>query len=174
MTTGDEYSAAPAPILERAFTPQGDARSTVPVRNRVESASPQPVVTDRVPIPVGADSDATRAESPTRFDDWNPQPFVVDIAHDERPPLEPRRPTPLLDSEHPARTQTATAIRPDTRNERVSSAERDREPTEVHVHIGRIDITAENAPAPVRSLPAPGRKAASLADYLAKRQPRGP
>ena len=43
------------------------------------------------------------------------------------------------------------------------------EPTEVHVSIGRIEVTAVQAPTPSRRVPASERKSMSLDDYLAKR-----
>jgi len=44
------------------------------------------------------------------------------------------------------------------------------EATEIHVSIGRIEVTAVSAPAPPKHTPAAGPKAMSLDDYLRKRQ----
>ncbi|TVT72106.1 MAG: hypothetical protein FHP92_15340 [Denitromonas halophila] len=44
------------------------------------------------------------------------------------------------------------------------------EPTEVHVHIGRIDVTAVHAPAPAKRPVRSGQTPMSLDAYLAKRQ----
>lgn len=44
------------------------------------------------------------------------------------------------------------------------------EPTEVHVHIGRIDVTAVHAPAPAKRPARSGQAPMSLDAYLAKRQ----
>jgi hypothetical protein len=48
----------------------------------------------------------------------------------------------------------------------------DREPTEVHVHIGRIEVTAVHEPAPTRRARRPGRKPMSLDEYLDGRHRR--
>lgn len=58
----------------------------------------------------------------------------------------------------------------------VSDARRDtaaREPSEVHVHIGRIEVTTLQVPAAesTRKRRASSRQALPLADYLAKRRP---
>jgi hypothetical protein len=46
------------------------------------------------------------------------------------------------------------------------------EPVEVHVHIGRIEVTAQQPPALVaRPRPKPTQPTASLSDYLARRKP---
>jgi hypothetical protein len=44
-----------------------------------------------------------------------------------------------------------------------------REPSEVHIHIGRIEVTAVHEAAPPRRLPAPRPSPMSLDAYLAKR-----
>ena len=45
----------------------------------------------------------------------------------------------------------------------------DREPTEVHVHIGRIEVTAVHEPAPPKRTRQPARKPMSLDEYLSRR-----
>jgi hypothetical protein len=44
------------------------------------------------------------------------------------------------------------------------------EPSEVHVHIGRIEVTAVPVPAPPRKREATPRRSLALSDYLAKRR----
>lgn len=44
------------------------------------------------------------------------------------------------------------------------------EPTEVHVHIGRIEVTAVSEAAPVRGRPRAGKEPMSLQEYLSQRQ----
>lgn len=118
-------------------------------------------------------SDLKSTEVPAPVEDWVQQPFILDIPH--REPLQEQRrlPSPLLGSERTARTQTH-AIQHEPRAGRTVSTERNAEPTEVHVHIGRIDITAENAPAAARPPPATARKTLSLENYLTKRHRRVP
>lgn len=48
------------------------------------------------------------------------------------------------------------------------------ETNEVHVTIGRIEITAVHAPQPAKPSPSPGKKPVSLDEYLAKRNGSGP
>lgn len=68
-----------------------------------------------------------------------------------------------MDIPRDAQAQTVNLSLPGRQN--LQSAE----PTEVHVSIGRIEVTAVQAPAPTRRVPAPERKAMSLDEYLAKR-----
>jgi hypothetical protein len=87
----------------------------------------------------------------------------------------PRVPRQLV--EHPGRVrpEPATALRPNAAFNRPLPSMRDSEPNEVHVHIGRIEVTAVAQPAPPkRSTPAPVRGSMSLTDYLAQRQRRAP
>ncbi len=44
------------------------------------------------------------------------------------------------------------------------------EPTEVHVHIGRVEVTAVPESSPTRPARRPRREPMSLDDYLAQRQ----
>jgi hypothetical protein len=53
----------------------------------------------------------------------------------------------------------------------VTKTAQDGEPTEVHVHIGRIEVTALPAPAAPKRRERPARQSPPLADYLAKRRP---
>ena len=55
-----------------------------------------------------------------------------------------------------------------------TSAPQDNEPTEVHVHIGRIEVTAITEPAPAPAKPRRGKPTMSLEEYLAKRQQERP
>ena len=48
------------------------------------------------------------------------------------------------------------------------------ETNEVHVTIGRIEITAVHAPQPTKPPPSPAKKPVSLDEYLAKRNGSGP
>jgi hypothetical protein len=103
-----------------------------------------------------------------------PTPLVPARALTGEPPG-PRAPRQLV--EHPGRirTEPAVALRPNAAFDRPLSSTRDTEPNEVHVHIGRIEVTAVPQPAsPKRGAPAPVRRSMSLMDYLTQRQRRAP
>lgn len=70
-------------------------------------------------------------------------------------------PTPLLAPRH---VSPAPSTGP---------SERQREPDEVHVHIGRIEITAVQQPAPSKRANRKGQAPLSLDDYLARRKGDG-
>jgi hypothetical protein len=65
------------------------------------------------------------------------------------------------------------APRHDSPIQPVRTAERHREPDEVHVHIGRIEITAVQQPAPAKRASRKGQAPLSLDDYLAQRKGDG-
>lgn len=48
------------------------------------------------------------------------------------------------------------------------------EPDEINIHIGRIEVTAVQPPAPVAAVPRARRSASSLDDYLRQRDRRNP
>lgn len=87
-------------------------------------------------------------------------------------------PPPLVNSPGAAtQAPDATAgepARPTARDSRESRAETTptpaSEPTEVHVHIGRIEVTAVAEAAPTRSRPRTGKAPMSLEQYLARRE----
>ena len=67
----------------------------------------------------------------------------------------------------PAQAERATARAADAARPATAAAA---EPTEVHVHIGRIEVTAVQAPAPPKRPSRSGQAPMSLDAYLAKRQ----
>jgi hypothetical protein len=85
---------------------------------------------------------------------------------------DPRLPTPLLDFSRPPQPHATTPTRSDAAFDIRSAGPTDAEPTEVHVHIGRIEVTAVQESAPKRTKAPPARKSTSLDDYLVKRQRR--
>jgi hypothetical protein len=113
--------------------------------------------------------EAPRREAPTP-----PVPArVLNVPTDEAPG--PRVPRQLVEHPGRVRSEPATALRPNAGFDRPLPSMRDSEPNEVHVHIGRIEVTAVAQPAPPkRSTPAPVRGSMSLTDYLAQRQRRAP
>jgi hypothetical protein len=88
-------------------------------------------------------------------------------------PPEPAVPTPLLDeiitAPLPPRT-IAPAFVHGASASQSGHATAGSEPTEVHVHIGRIEVTAVAEPEkPKKTRPSAPRQTLSLADYLARR-----
>jgi hypothetical protein len=78
---------------------------------------------------------------------------------------------PLADSRRSA-VSPITGNAPTRRPAEASSSVRaiaNDEPNEVHIHIGRIDVTAMHEPAPSRRRPAPTASPMSLDTYFAKR-----
>jgi hypothetical protein len=81
-----------------------------------------------------------------------------------------------------ARRTSPTAPRATIRPGRRNPAERQADPIpgaappapDVHIHIGRVELTAIAPPAPVRRESASGRKPMSLDEYLRRRGGRGP
>jgi hypothetical protein len=117
---------------------------------------------------------AETIEAPGREPPTPPIPArVLNVPTDEAPG--PRVPRQLVEHQGPARLEPATALRPNAGFDRPLPSMRDSEPNEVHVHIGRIEVTAVAQPAPPkRRAPAPVRGSMSLTDYLAQRQRRAP
>jgi hypothetical protein len=115
---------------------------------------------------------AETIEAPGREPPTPPIPArVLNVPTDEAPG--PRVPRQLV--EHPGRVRPEPATRPNAGFDRPLPSMRDSEPNEVHVHIGRIEVTAVAQPAPPkRRAPAPVRGSMSLTDYLAERQRRAP
>jgi hypothetical protein len=93
-----------------------------------------------------------------------PVPAQTDIV---RPSVADRRPRTQPEEIAPRRLDMAS--------ERQTPNQNGNEPTEVHVHIGRIEVTAAPAATPPkRAARGPARKSLSLEDYLAQRQRRAP
>jgi hypothetical protein len=145
------------PGEERAFRSPASAEASVSL---ISATAPFNAT------PRGQITPADTAEPPT--------PLVpARVLTDEAPG--PRVPRQLGEHLGRVRTEPAMALRPNAAFDRPLSSTRDTEPNEVHVHIGRIEVTAVPQPAPpTRRAPAPVRASMSLTDYLAQRQRRAP
>jgi hypothetical protein len=99
-----------------------------------------------------AQRDESNRRDPRDFADKAPQPLLDEVeAVSQAPNIRPVPPSPPLMS----------AARAPTHDE----------PTEVHVHIGRIEVIAAPEPAPPKkNRAAPTRNTLPLADYLARRR----
>jgi len=85
--------------------------------------------------------------------------------------VHPNSPMPLLAEQRLAQPSMARAPHAAGEPTFPSARAADSEPTEVHVHIGRIEVTAVQEPQPVkRPKPSGAHPSRSLADYLAGRR----
>jgi hypothetical protein len=80
----------------------------------------------------------------------------------------PPAPPPLLDHLASSSVPAVGSIRPVTPDQ--PKRRPDREANEVHVHIGRIEVTAVAATTPAKQRERTARQSVPLSDYLAKRR----
>jgi hypothetical protein len=109
-----------------------------------------------------ADSRQWLDEGMLRTADANAGPVAI------MPVAVPPAPAPLLDHLALPVLPAPGSIRPAVADR--SKASSDPESTEVHVHIGRIEVTALPAPAAPKQRERPVRQSVPLSDYLAKRR----
>ncbi len=121
--------------------------------------------------------EAARPLADTILDERAARDAVAPSSDPLQPPTDARvvhaaLPTPLLGEfvSTPAAAAATSTIRP-TAPQDATNLRADAEPTEVHVHIGRIEVTAVYPPAatPLRRRDRPPRQTLPLSDYLAKR-----
>ncbi len=141
------------PPPERVLTEPIDVADAVPVRATHQDAAARTVdETGRTRIAVARDAD----------DDFRLVPDDAGTrAAADRPPRTTRA--------HSVSVQRAAVARRDSMSATNAGAP---EPTEVHVTIGRIEVTAVHMPATPNPKPADRARAMSLDEYLAQR-PRG-
>jgi hypothetical protein len=102
-----------------------------------------------------------------------PLPATMKLALDESGSIAAVAPAPLLPLEAPAPARSPTG-RPSASPLSYRATATVEETTEVHVSIGRIEVTAvHEAPPPRRPAPK-ANKPMSLDEYLARREGRGP
>ena len=89
------------------------------------------------------------------------------LAHDADPSWPPLSFAPEAGARRLQAATLALQARPSMRTQKNVPGKT--ETPEVHVSIGRIEVTAVQAPAPPKRKPATSRKALSLDDYLAQR-----
>lgn len=106
-----------------------------------------------------------------RFADESPESFRLmaprSLAHDADPSWPPLSFAPEAGAGRVQAATLALQARPSMRTQKNVPGKT--ETPEVHVSIGRIEVTAVQAPAPPKRKPATSRKALSLDDYLAQR-----
>jgi len=173
-----EIASAKPPEITRVVTPEAERAS----RNSPVAAYPSADREPSMPAPTRAET-ASPLERVAEEAMDRPGPKHVTHVEFQVPPENPARtptasgdltaPAPLLPREHetqPAYRPATLAVELPARQGRGSLEET----TEVHVSIGRIEVTAVHEPAPAK--PAPARRSApmSLDEYLARRQGRRP
>lgn len=150
-------------------------------REELQTGSPPPPASRAEKfVPAPAAFDAQRELQP----DGQEQPFVVDSSQPAKN-REPERAlrdrfVPLVSEPQNLSNATAilpkmsTALPPALRNDARAEMEAravQREPDEILIHIGRIEVTAA-PPAPPRAAAKPARKSLTLDDYLKRRHGR--
>jgi hypothetical protein len=126
--------------------------------------NPRPEIVN-VPAPHSAEPASHKPNEPAQP---VPEPAPRELKIERLMPLMPlnmanlRSAAPL-----PAPVARPTGSSPD----RPSKAATSRDPEEIQIHIGRIEVTAA-PPAPVRVTPKPARKSPDLQAYLDRRGPR--
>ena len=149
----------------RAFDGAASPTTVAPMT----ATSPNPGADSmREPADAAAERNTRKAEDRQPIDEGTPRQIDADA---EPVPVTlfaiPSVPAPLLGDLAAPAPPAAGSIRPAVAHQ--PKAGSDQEPTEVHVHIGRIEVTALPAAAatPKRR---PERQSAPLSDYLGKRR----
>jgi hypothetical protein len=156
--------AATAPhVRDDSLRQAAEQMPRLPHRNEISTSGLAPRLIDRQVPAFGAPERPT----PHLITPREVAPREVEIA----PRAVPALPAPLLDEvarAGPAPTIVGS-IKPAARPPAIAAPG---EPTEVHVHIGRIEVTAVQPPptAPRKREAAP-RRGIALSDYLARRRP---
>lgn len=197
LVVEDEAMALPAPDLANGMAPASAGPKPAPdprdasepgselrvapvaepshaVRSREEASRPTTTAPARsAPIPLSAkEADPSMRTAPSAIplghgDTPEPAPFTA------APPLKALARTPAADSQRPR--QAATDPRP-VRARPAREPRADRAPVaaapEVHIHIGRIELTAVAPPKQERKETASARKPLSLDEYLRHRDGR--
>lgn len=153
-------------------TKSADTSSIDASKPRIPVA-PHVVVPSRKSDHAAANFQLIAAEASDAKQEFNPQ---ANVSADEfrlmsTPPQSRGAATSSSPIAAPRSMDASTATRAQIEN-RSSPRQQNRqqsEPTEVHVSIGRIEVTALQAPTPTQRAPASARKPMALDEYLAKR-----
>lgn len=156
----------------------------VPIRDEIETerptrhfaVRPDPKPPERQPTPSRHEAilpEETRiakeADDSRRPDASSAERIFVPVVPGDFQPQSPSSPNPTRSDDRPrlaARRESNGAARV------LSSASR--EPDEIQIHIGRIEVTAAPPPPPRAPAPKAQRKAPSLAEYLGRNKGRFP
>lgn len=165
QTTALLTGLKPATESPSLFQPAEPRRVSTGIQDAAAQAAPFVVMTPP-PAPLFhpvADNAPTSAVSRRLAPDSASHPGTPGIP--EQPTASPSLPEAVLP---PAPFSASRFSSPTAR-----PSERQREPDEVHVHIGRIEITAVQPPAPAKRAARKGQAPLSLDDYLARRKGDG-
>jgi hypothetical protein len=176
-STQPQHPSAPAPLLPT--TDQADqapmaAPSTEALASEEEphtGITPHPAKT-RLPLPSPLLMELPAEEKPGSAVSNEISPPVENPSTDtSSDTAADGLPAAILPRQRAAKATTAMPHAPPTPHTGVrTSQEASSEPNEVHVHIGRIEVTAIQQPSPPKPRQKRGRAPMSLDDYLAKRQ----
>lgn len=178
----DERAGSPAKLISEPDRPQSLNHSTKPADQDWRDLVPAVSEPDRSePLPQErARPMLQQTEAP---DSPSPAPHVREVDGDFEPLVTTAARIDEVVVSHPvswaadktAAEYTSSAAPPRKPSAGVRSQPmryletRTTETNEVHVTIGRIEITAVHAPQPAKSPPSPAKKPVSLDEYLAKR-----
>lgn len=125
-------------------------------------ASAEPVARDPAAAVVMTDRSAQTIRPDASVELLLPAPIFAPTPAGDSPPLDP--------SATDRRVRAATGESRAALHAPLAAASRSEEPNEVHVHIGRIEVTAVREAPPARRKRSQGKPPMSLGEYLAKRQ----
>jgi hypothetical protein len=161
--------SAPLPLLGPLPTPNSQQRSA---RAMVPSGRPSAPSTAQAAWQAGDAADASEEQAHGATLGAAPpgsnRAAAATVAEERTRPR--RQPDPLLPPQPRTLAPASGAIRSKPVTPPGATARPDAEPTEVHVTIGRIEITAVHEAAPPQRAAKPRRPLMSLDDYLNQRQ----
>ena len=151
-------------------TKSADTSSIDASKPRIPVA-PHVVVPSRKSDHAAANFQLIAAEASDAKQEFNPQ---ANVSADEfrlmsTPPQSRGAATSSIAAPRVMDTSTRTRAQIENRSSPRQQNRQQSEPTEVHVSIGRIEVTALQAPTPTQRTPASARKPMALDEYLAKR-----
>ena len=171
QTNGPVPRAAHAPLFPEVIAPPGTPRASTqpsaPVDERRFPLTGAPAGKEAREVPEGEEGApaSPSREAPAPMEGALERPFVPSVPGDFS----------QGDGVGVARSGGAAFSVGNGRRDRAASAPNregaSREPDEIQIHIGRIEVVAAQPPAP-RPAPKPQRKAPSLDDYLRRRNGR--
>ncbi|MGD8357353.1 MAG: hypothetical protein PVJ33_05935 [Lysobacterales bacterium] len=168
----------PAPTREFASTvagrvklAQADIASDTPAPARAVDPPPQ-ALTDEKPLPAAQRLPASKRRTAIANGEKQASPSVDAASTDVPPPMLQWPPigSDVAGTHPPNPPQVRATHAVGDKQDNFSATASPDEPTEVHVHIGRIEVTALSKAPPARGSPRGGKSPMSLQEYLERRQ----